>query len=121
MDLEGIVSKFKVDGVGAGGEGLMEKLDPPDALEEYVEQITNTFTQKLQSSKLEYYLGLTFPDSETDGLLAFLKKAIIILEPDKKKLYEKTKERIFELIRFILSQRSWKTDVNRFCERFKVI
>lgn len=65
---------------------------------------------------VEYYLGLTFPHSETktEGLLGFLERKIT------DKTYDKAKEAIFQLIEFILVQRAWKVDVDRFCIGFKV-
>ncbi|CAL8086577.1 unnamed protein product [Orchesella dallaii] len=107
MELEAIVSKFKPE--------IGEDFPPQDALLEYIEQLKNIFAGNVDTSKLDSYLGLMFPETPSGGLLGFLRKKL------GEKWYEKAKEQIFQFIQFLLLQRKWKADVTRFCIRFKLV
>ncbi len=56
---------------------------------------------------------MAFPHSKTEGLLGYLERKIT------DKTNDKAKEAVFQLIEFILVQRAWKVDVDRFCIGFK--
>lgn len=65
-------------------------------------------------SFVEYYFGLAFKESKTEGLLGFLSKKIT------KKPFDKVKEAIFQVIHYVIMQKSWSRDAERFFLGFKV-
>lgn len=65
--------------------------------------------------RTDYYLGLACPEPDgMEGLLSFLRRKITMKE------FIKVKEQIFNLLHFVLVQKAWRSDVNRFIIRFKV-